>query len=440
LKAGQTWDEDGAMAKKTTNLRIRVILALLTCWLGVAAFSAYADESDWVRGSTLRQLRESHTALLVDLPGGLSGVMVIGGFRIETTPEGLLKPSPVKSTELYYPKDHTWNPGPSLTTSRLANTATLLTRTTGPNKGKVLVAGGLNVASISTCELLDPKSQNKVEAPDNMTVARHNHVAIELENGKVLVAGGEHYNAGNDTILDSYEIYDPNTNTWTDTKKLNHRRSKSTAVLLKKDPNKGKVLVVGGFDMVKFPDKAPIYLELASCELYDPVNDVWDNATSLNYPRGSHTLTLLDDGRVLAAGGVDDGGNVTRTYEIYDPDKKTWTCPWIKDNKKHLRHSRSGHTATLLPGGKVLLVSGYTGEIYDPKTDSWTFTRDTLWYPRQAHTATLLRHPDIVNYEVIVAGGGANVCEKYVPPIGSASLNSGVDRSDYPEDGESVSR
>ena len=135
---------------------------------------------------------------------------------------------------------------------------------------------------------------------------------------------------------------------------------------------------------------------------------------------------------------MDDGGNVTRTYEIYDPDKKTWTCPWDKDKKKHLRHSRSGHTATLLRDGKVLLVSGYTGEIYNPKTDSWTFTRDTLWYPRQAHTATLLPNGD--NYEVIVAGGGANICEKFEPPIGSASLNSGVDRSDYPEDGESVSR
>jgi hypothetical protein len=434
------------MAKKTTNLRILVILALLTCWLGVAAFSAYADESDWVRGSTLWQLRESHTALLVDLPGGLSGVMVIGGFRVETTPGGLVKPSPVKSTELYYPKDRTWKVGPSLTTSRLFNnilgsaTATLLS--TGPNQGKVLVAGGEDneTTSIASCELLDPKSQNKVKA-GNMTVARHNHVAIELENGRVLAAGGANSNSSNLKILDSYDIYDPTTNTWSaDTKKrLNHRRFLPTAVLFKKGPNKGKVLVVGGFDMVTIPGKPePVFRELASCELYDPANDVWDNATSLNYPRGSHTLTLLDDGRVLAAGG--EGDNATRTYEIYDPDKKTWTCPWIKNNKKHLRHSRSGHTATLLPDGKVLLVSGYTGEIYNPKTDSWTFTRDTLWYPRQAHTATLLRHPDIVNYEVIVTGGGSNVCERYVPPIGSASMNSGVDWSDYPEEGESVSR
>jgi len=426
------------MAKKTTNLRIRVILALLTCWLGVAAFSAYADRLDtsWVPTSKLFVLRDSHSALLVDLPGGRSGVMVIGG---KTMIDGNL--TAVTSSELYYPEHDWWHPGPSLTTSRLGNTATLLTRTTGTNKGKVLVAGGLQDKSIASCELLDPKSLEKgVPTDNNMTFARHNHVAIELEKGKVLVAGGEHYNAGNDTILDSYEIYDPNTNTWTDPKKLNHPRSKPTAVLFKKGPNKGKVLVVGGFDMVTIPGTIgpPVIQELASCELYDPESGVWDNATSLNYPRGSHTLTLLDDGRVLAAGGVDDGGNVTRTYEIYDPDKKTWTCPWDKDKKKHLRHSRSGHTATLLRDGKVLLVSGYTGEIYNPKTDSWTFTRDTLWYPRQAHTATLLPNGD--NYEVIVAGGGANICEKFEPPIGSASLNSGVDRSDYPEDGESVSR
>ena len=89
------------MAKKTTNLRIRVILALLTCWLGVAAFSAYADRLDtsWVPISKLFVLRDSHSALLVDLPGGRSGVMVIGG---KTMIDGNL--TAVTSSELYYPE------------------------------------------------------------------------------------------------------------------------------------------------------------------------------------------------------------------------------------------------------------------------------------------------------------------------------------------------
>lgn len=46
---------------------------------------------------------------------------------------------------------------------------------------------------------------------------------------------------------------------------------------------------------------------------------------SMNVPRSNHTLTLLPDGRVLAAGGVTTSAVVTSTAEIYDPATGTWT-------------------------------------------------------------------------------------------------------------------
>src|SRR5438105_1762049 len=45
-----------------------------------------------------------------------------------------------------------------------------------------------------------------------------------------------------------------------------------------------------------------------------------------------------------------------------------------------LNTPRSGHTATLLPNGKVLVAGGYSGgpldsaELYDPATGTWSVT------------------------------------------------------------------
>ena len=110
-----------------------------------------------------------------------------------------------------------------------------------------------------------------------------------------------------------------------------------------------------------------------------------------------HTASLLPDGRVLIAGGLVDFG-----AEIYDPDLGTWTAtaPMVE--------MREGHTATVLADGTVLVVGGAdtdrhpahtSAEIYDPRADTWTAT-GSMVIPRAYHTANLL--PD---GRVLVAGG-----------------------------------
>ena len=172
-------------------------------------------------------------------------------------------------------------------------------------------------------------------------------------------------------------------------------------------PNQGKILVVGGAkkDVTPFPQPYvtwPVYIAVTSCELYNPETDSWEPGPELKHPRVMHTATLLSDdpnnpnyGKILVAGGVDvlwDPNQnplpttTYRSYEIYDPNQPGdgWTCPTDQDSTKHMKRARAGHTATLLTDGKVLAVSGKTGEIYDPGADSWTSTKYTLWYPRTA--------------------------------------------------------
>jgi hypothetical protein len=119
---------------------------------------------------------------------------------------------------------------------------------------------------------------------------------------------------------------------------------------------------------------------------------------SLATERLGHTATLLPNGKLLVAGGY----YFAITAELYDPANGTWT------STGRLNTSRQSHTATLLSNGKVLVVGGSSccggpllasTELYDPANGNWTLT-GSLATPRNGHAATLLP-----NGQVLVSGG-----------------------------------
>ena len=127
----------------------------------------------------------------------------------------------------------------------------------------------------------------------------------------------------------------------------------------------------------------------------------FENTESLITGRLGHTATLLPDGRVLVVGG--GGGSadpiVLASAELYDPASGTWSVTGS------LTNPRGAFTATLLPNGKVIVAGGYNGgslasaALYDPASGTWAAT-GSLPIKRRSHTATLL--PDGT---VLVAGG-----------------------------------
>src|SRR2546425_5346185 len=80
----------------------------------------------------------------------------------------------------------------------------------------------------------------------------------------------------------------------------------------------------------------------------------WSYTGNLNTGRRGHTATLLPNGKVLVVGGFDpkDCCANLNSAELYDPVTGTWS------STGNLNKSREGHTATLLPNGKVLIVGG----------------------------------------------------------------------------------
>jgi N-acetylneuraminic acid mutarotase len=215
------------------------------------------------------------------------------------------------------------------------------------------------------------------------------HTATLLPNGKVLVAGGAtNYDAGYHPTAIA-ELYDPAIGAWTATDPMTHARESHTSTLL---PN-GKVLVAGGLD----DGSSPL---LSSAELYDPATGTWSPTSSMSFTRSSHSATLLPNGRVLVAAGFGRESSFT-TAELYDPSNQTWTVTG------NLHIPRQEHSATLLPNGKVLVVGGANPqgfpiagvELYDPASGLWTVC-NPLNKPRSDFTTSLL--PD---GKVLVAGG-----------------------------------
>jgi MYXO-CTERM domain-containing protein len=112
----------------------------------------------------------------------------------------------------------------------------------------------------------------------------------------------------------------------------------------------GKILVAGGF-------QASVGKVLATAELFDPSQAKWVTAGTLAHARTAHTLTALPSGAAVAAGGVvrDTTGKITsylKSAELFDPGSNTWTA--LTD----MAGVRAFHSATLLNDGRVLVAGG----------------------------------------------------------------------------------
>ena len=225
-----------------------------------------------------------------------------------------------------------------LNVERRGHTATLL------DDGKVLIVGGDNQGGmVSQAETFDPVARTASLAASSIT-ARTDHTATRLADGRVLIIGGRDQSSS----LASTELYNPLTATFAAGPFLMTVRSGHTATVL----SNGKILVAGG-------DAG------ASAEIYDPATDSFSPVSgSLNTGRKFHSAIRMSSGQVLIVGGVDAQNTVLNTAEVFDPASQSFYLP-----PTDMQAPRALATIKLLPDGKVQIIGGdaeLSMEVFDP--------------------------------------------------------------------------
>lgn len=272
-----------------------------------------------VTGSMI-EARYTHTATL--LSNGM--VLVAGGTGTSSN---------LASTELYDPASGVFLSAASMSTARVGHAATSLLN------GMVLVTGGWagGLTDLSTAELYDP-STRAFRMTGNMTIPRDGHTATLLSNGKVLIAG--QVNSA------SAELYDPAIGSFTAIADMTMWRWQHTATLLLD----GTVLIAGG---VVLNGSTP------AAELYDPASGIFRATGNMTTSRRSSSATLLPSGDVLIVGGAIDNGSKSdflASADLYGADVGAF------GPTENMAGPRVNHTATLLPNGEVLIAGGVNSE------------------------------------------------------------------------------
>jgi hypothetical protein len=287
------------------------------------------------------------------------------------------------SSEIFDPTTEKWTEVSNMNIARDDFSMTLL------SDGRVLATGGQDSrGELNSAEIYDPDS-GAWQLVGAMMVPRSHHTATSLTTGQVLVVGGYAYESapdGNDLISrqDTAEVFDPGTNTFYQTGNLTHPRVHHDAVQL----SDGKILVAGGLDDearksveifdpttgtfaaapdLVYTEGTPNLILLANgnviaigtgdtsarvAELYNPARGSVSVVHEPISHRSSFTVTLLRNQKVLITGGAMLGSGASAIAELYDPETESIVVVGP------MGQPRQGHRVVELVDGRVLVTGG----------------------------------------------------------------------------------
>ena len=199
------------------------------------------------------------------------------------------------------------------------------------------------------------------EMPTNRT-----EMTAAVLDDKIYLIGGADYGAGG--AVSTVEIYDPNTNQWTNGAPLPYALDHAPSVV-----HKGKIYVIGGF----LEDKIPTN----KLWIYDSTSDTWTEGAPLSSSRGALVAEVIND-TIYAIGGVNSTHHPVTTNEAYNIENNSWSFREQSPKSKHHAASAVVSDSLYVLGGR-LLGNGEPSEInesltnmddnsrYDPQSDTW---------------------------------------------------------------------
>jgi hypothetical protein len=356
-------------------------------------------------------------------------VLVVGGLAVDG--------SRLATTLIFHPKGDSgtypgyWTAGPTMTAARHRHTATLLA------DGRVLVAGGQGCTAGAPCDSSHTAGIDGSElytwntaggsfaAPVALGGARFGHSATRLPSGSVVLLGGFQSDPAGQTAA-SATLANGGGNAVTFTARSRGTTGNAVTVAYVAGSSTSVDLSVGAIS---------VGVSVGVTTLADVVAAI----------QGSAAASALVTAAIVGSGAVTVGATVPATpltgggvTDVALASARTWTSgTWSATGSLGAAQHRAGHTATLLPrvsGNPAILVAGGTTDeasaraeliVFDPVAQAvLSTTVPPGWTARYGHTASLLP-----GGQVLVAGGSAGVVAvasadalQLVSALGSALL------------------
>ncbi len=381
---------DGASREGILNLDE----AMMASWrekleylsIGVAPAKAPAATGTLKAVGVMKDARFNHTATLL----GDGRVLVAGGRERAG--------NILASAEIYDPTTGQFTETGQMTTPRVGHTATLL-----PN-GKVLIAGGSDEeffsGALASAEIFDP-SISAFTPVGQMSVPRLAHAAVLLQDGRVLLTGGQGRERENHDLA---ELYNFRTNAFTPAGTMTEKRADHTATLL----TDGRILITGG-------GRQPQTDVTATAEIYDPKTGRFIPVGSMSVMRYKHCAEILPDGKVIVIGGSNRYMWAGRyaSAEIFDPATGVFAATGELNTARY----KIRDAVVVLGNGQILVAGGGPVEVYDPKTGLFSAVKGGTATTRYYATATRL-----MNGDVLIVGGYSSESSGKMPANASAWL------------------
>jgi N-acetylneuraminic acid mutarotase len=236
--------------------------------------------------------------------------------------------------------------------------------------GKIYVFGGLaggikGTTYLNTFEIFDPQ-KNTWSTP--ITKGKNSPrfgLTACVVNNLIYVIGG--YDGKKS--LSTVEVLDAGTNIWSTlstTGNVTARNGHCAAVV------GGKIYVFGGNDLLNIP----------GVEMLDPGSNIWTKVTTSGTftPRFGLTCSVVG-GKIYVMGG-NDGTHFLNIVEVFDPVFNSWSTPTTTGTftpREALCSSFVGGMIYVIGGDTSFIVNNYpnTVEAFDPATNVWTTPQTT---------------------------------------------------------------
>lgn len=239
-----------------------------------------------------------------------------------------------------------------------------------------------------------PETSDLVRSTGILGTGRSAHTATLLPDGRVLIVGG--FTSGSNTTA-ICEVYDSTTQSFTtlgDT--LATSRAEHTATVM----SDGRVLIVGGYTL---PGGGGGLVSTNTAEIFDPSTNTFSDTGTLQTDRGDHASVALTGGRVLVTGGSRLLGGVTTdldTAEIYS----LATGQFVLQSSRMIA-TRSTHGIVDTGVGRYVMGGGSATELREEWWDDTRLRFETLGQPASARGRFGPIVETFASGDVIIAGG-----------------------------------